>query len=249
MQPHNMVPHRSGGRSRRALSLIALSVLALSMLPAAEPANPANSAAVSYTFKPPFDAAAAGLKPLFNGKDFTGWIANPECWRIIEGTLVGTKDNQLMTTVADYDNFRLIVCSSQADPPMNHQGIAFWGDRTPAGDYGYGDCILFTPPNTGTWDYKLRGRAPGKVLFSRDLEKEGYTRSRWTQAELLVNRTTGTVRMAVDGIEVISYVDSDLPRRKKGPIGLQAHGGSHDVRYRDIYIEVDPKSDKLLTVK
>ncbi len=243
------LPQTYGGRSLRALQVIVLTALALTTLPAAEPANPANSAAVSYTFKPAFDAAAAGLAPLFNGRDFTGWRANPECWKIVQGTLVGTKDNQLMTTVADYDSFRLIVCSSQADPPMNHQGIAFWGDRTPDGNYGYGDCLLFTPPNPGTWDYKLKGRAPGKVLFSRDLEKEGYTRSQWTQAELLVNRATGTVRMAVDGKEVISYVDNALERRKKGPIGLQAHGGSHDVRYRDVYIEVDPKSDKLLTVK
>jgi len=73
-----MVPHRSGGRSRRALSLIALSALALSTLPAAEPANLANSAAVSYTFKTAVRCGGAGLKPLFNGKDFTGWIANPD---------------------------------------------------------------------------------------------------------------------------------------------------------------------------
>jgi len=154
-----------------------------------------------------------------------------------------------MTTVADYDNFRLIVCSSQADPPMNHQGIAFWGDRTPAGDYGYGDCILFTPPNTGTWDYKLRGRAPGKSSFQPRSRKGRLHPLAVDAGRAPREPHHGTVRMAVDGIEVISYVDSDLPRRKKGPIGLQAHGGSHDVRYRDIYIEVDPKSDKLLTVK
>jgi hypothetical protein len=36
---------------------------------------------------------------------------------------------------------------------------------------------------------------------------------------------------------------------KKGPIGLQAHAGNKDVRYKDIYIEVAPKEDRLITLK
>jgi hypothetical protein len=55
--------------------------------------------------------------------------------------------------------------------------------------------------------------------------------------------------LAVNGVEVLSYVDHKPDRLKKGPIGLQAHAGNHDVRYKDIFIEVAPKEDRLITLK
>ena len=33
------------------------------------------------------------------------------------------------------------------------------------------------------------------------------------------------------------------------PIGLQAHAGNQEVRYKDIFIEVSPKEDRLITLK
>ena len=65
----------------------------------------------------------------------------------------------------------------------------------------------------------------------------------------MVNRAKGTIRMAVNGIEVLAYEDNNPSRLKKGPIGLQAHSGNQDVRYKDIFIEVSPKEDRLITVK
>jgi len=69
----------------------------------------------------------------------------------------------------------------------------------------------------------------------------GHHPVRWTQAEILVNRAQGRVRMAVNGIEVLDYTDRNPARFKTGPIGLQAHGGNRDVRYKDIFIETAPK--------
>jgi hypothetical protein len=88
------------------------------------------------------------------------------------------------------------------------------------------------------------------MTLSRNLEKElGLKRSQWTQAEILVNRAKGSVRMAVNGIETVNYTDSDHSRWRKGPVGLQAHGGNKEVRYKDVFIEVSPKEDRLITVK
>ena len=33
---------------------------------------------------------AAGFKPLFNGKDLSGWDGNPELWKVENGEIVGT---------------------------------------------------------------------------------------------------------------------------------------------------------------
>ena len=202
------------------------------------------------TYVPPFDASAAGLTSLFDGKTLNGWTGNPACWKVIDGAIVGLLDNQNLMTTGDYDDFRIILSTRQVSESTNHQGVGFWGERLPEGQYGYGGCVLVMPPMNWTWDYTVKGGAPGQLTLSRDLDKElGLKRSQWTQAEILVNRAKGTIRMAVNGIEVLAYSDNNPSRLKKGPIGLQAHSRNKDVRYKDIFIEVAPKEDRLLTVK
>jgi hypothetical protein len=101
-----------------------------------------------------------------------------------------------------------------------------------------------------TWDYTTNRGANGTLRLNRDVDKDlGITRSEWTQAEILVNRAQGRVRMAVNGIEVLDYTDRNPARFKTGPIGLQAHGGNRDVRYKDIFIETAPKQSRLITLK
>jgi hypothetical protein len=201
-------------------------------------------------YVPPFDAAAAGLTRLFDDKTLTGWVGDTGCWKVIDGAIVGVKGNQNLMTVGDYDDFRLIVSTRQVKEPSNHQGVGFWGENMPEGKYGYGGCVDVMPPMNWTWDYTVNRGAPGKLTISRDLDKElGIKRSQWTQAEILVNRAKGTIRMAVNGIEMLYYTDDNPGRLKQGPIGLQAHGGNKDVRYKDIFIEVAPKEDRLITLK
>lgn len=201
-------------------------------------------------YVPPFDAAAAGLTPLFDGRTLSGWVGDPACWKVIDGAIVGLKGDQNIMTSSDYEDFRIIVSTRQVSKPDNHQGVGFWGERLPEGKYGYGGCVLVMPPMYWTWDYTANKGAPGKSTIRRDVDKElGIKRSEWTQAEILVNRAKGTIRMAVNGIEVLSYVDDNPGRLKKGPIGLQAHAGNQDVRYKDIFIEVAPKGDRLITLK
>jgi hypothetical protein len=200
-------------------------------------------------YTPPFNPAAAGLTPLFDGKTLNGWVGNPTAWKVEDGAIVGRDGNQLLSTAKDYDNFRLIVSSVQVDEAANHQGICFWGVRPPQGDWGYGGCIDVMPPLPWTWDYTTNAALVGTVALQRNLDKElGIKRSQWTQAEILVDRVKGTIRMAVNGIPVLSYTDGNPSRFKKGPIGLQAHAKNRQVRYNDIFIEVDPKEDRLITV-
>jgi len=214
----------------------------------AQAVNSAPAPLPAYT--PPFNAAAAGLTPLFDGKTLNEWVGNPDCWKVEDGAIVARDGNQALMTAGDYGNFRLIVSTVQVQEPTNHQGICFWGDRPAKGDWGYGGCLDVMPPMPWTWDYTTNAGLAGKMALSRDLDKElEIKRSQWTQAEILVNRDKGTIRMAVNGIEVLSYIDSNPARLKIGPIGLQAHAKNREVRYKDIFIEVDPKQDRLITVQ
>jgi hypothetical protein len=71
----------------------------------------------------------------------------------------------------------------------------------------------------------------------------------WHETEVLARLADGTVRMAVDGVEVTRYRDEDAARLRKGPIGLQIHAGASEVEYKDLQVEISPIEDRLLTVK
>jgi hypothetical protein len=71
----------------------------------------------------------------------------------------------------------------------------------------------------------------------------------------LCNVETGTVRAAVDGVEIARYTHPDPAERKvpetriiTGPIGRFRHGAGAP-EHRDIYPEDDPKEHRLLAVR
>ena len=121
------------------------------------------AAATTTNYTPPFDAAAAGLKPLFDGKTLNGWVGDPACWKVVDGAIVGVKGNQNLMTAGDYDDFRLIVSSVQVKEASNHQGVGFWGAHMPDGKYGYGGCLDIMPPMNWMWDYTRNSAKSGNL--------------------------------------------------------------------------------------
>jgi hypothetical protein len=124
----------------------------------------------------------------------------------------------------------------------DHLGICLWGSRPAAGSYGFGRCLLVIPPNAAIWDY----------LTNTDNPKPGYQvgMKDWHKTEILANRTTGKVLVAVNGKLLHEYQDppGKLSQRKHGPVGMQIHKAGTESEYKDIEIEVDPKEDRLITL-
>jgi hypothetical protein len=182
---------------------------------------------------------------LFDGASLKGWKGNPAFWSVKDGAIHGVTNEtrgELLLTDGDYADFRLIL-KSRLVSDSNHLGMCFWGERRD--DWRYGDCILVIPPHGGMWDYH-----PGKGSPPR--ENIPHTKAdphQWHETEVLARLKAGTVRMAVNGIEIVRYKDEDPSRLKRGPIGLQIHSGASIVEYKDIEVEVDPSEDRLLTVK
>jgi hypothetical protein len=215
---------------------LALSLLVVACAHAAPPRAPAPPAAPLPS--PPT------MTSLFDGASLAGWEGDPAIWSVREGAIDGVAEHggQLIYTKGDYQSFRMTLQSRLASE-TNHLGVCFWGDRV--SDFGYGQCILVIPPSGGMWDYH-----PGKKGPPREkLPHPNFDPHVWHTTEILANFQTGRVRMAVNGVEVTRYQDIDQTRLHKGPIGLQIHAGASEVQYKDLMIEVDPRDDRLFTVK
>jgi hypothetical protein len=185
-----------------------------------------------------------GMTKLFDGTTLTGWDGNPAFWSVKDGAIDGTaqKGGQLIMTKDDYDDFRFIVASRRVSM-TEHLGICFWGGRTPV--WKYNGCKLLIPPSGGSWEYAGSGGLPGITPYPHP----SFDPQQWHVTELLAHLKTGTVEMAIDGTHVLTYKEPNLGRLKQGPIGLQIHANASEVQYKDVYVEVNPAVDKLLTLK
>ena len=191
--------------------------------------------------------AESGRDILFDGKTLAGWNGDPAHWSVQDGSITGTAERlkgSFLLSEQDYDDFRLTM-TSRMKLSNNHSGLCMWGARPPAGTWFPFRCILVIPPTGGMWDYNQgKGGIKGQKVASPAIPK-----NRWHRVEILARRSTGEIRAAFDGIEVIRYKDPDPSRLVRGPIGLQLHGGRQPqaVQYKDIVIEPNPKDDRLLT--
>jgi hypothetical protein len=164
-----------------------------------------------------------------------GWEGSASVWSVKDGILTGGGQRGQLTTVASYENFRLTIWMRLASGD-DHLGICFWGTKRVF------DCLLVVPPSGAIYDYVSNTTV-------RSIQYDPNAKRMWHQTELLVNRTTGIVKVAVNGMARPDYKDPRAAGRKAGPIGLQLHSGGISVEFKEIFVEVNPKEDRLLTVK
>jgi hypothetical protein len=162
--------------------------------------------------------------------------------------------SRLAYTKKDYGSFRLIFTARMNPVNGDHLVVLFWGDRpqdSAKPKIDNAGWIQFMPPHGAMWDYH-----PPKHhnLKHKKLADGSRDFTVWTTTELLCNLEKGTARAAVDGVEVVRYEHAHPSERKDpekriiaGPIGMFRHGRGAS-EYKNIYVEVDPKDDRLITV-
>jgi hypothetical protein len=113
--------------------------------------------------------------------------------------------------------------------------------------------IQFQVPNGGHWDYRKGENKAGKGFTKASPSPKRFDSKEWSQVEMLVDATAGTARMAVaqpigaKGVEVLSF---NVPEAgKAGPIAWQMHNKGLFDEYKDVRIEIDPKTDEFITTK
>ncbi len=182
-----------------------------------------------------------GFKPLFNGKDLTGWHGDPRLWKVENGEIVGSTEahpldhNSFLSTEVSYSDFILRV---KVKLRNHNSGIQFRSAQF--ADYivrGYQADVaekkyfgmLYEEGKRGMLDY-WNALSPKEQAAIHSTSKQGE----WNEYEITCRGDR--VKMVLNG--KVTCDISDPEGAKEGVIALQLHQGNPmEVRFKDIYIK------------
>lgn len=178
-------------------------------------------------------------KPLFNGKDLSGWHALPGGkWEVVDGAIRGTSEaseprHGLLVSNQAYDDFTV---RASFKVTRGDSGFYFRSEKSGDGVGVHGFQVeVDTSYETGGL-YETGGRA-WVVEHPADKKTPWYRKGEWNQ--LTVSAHGQRVTVHVNGQQTAS-----LPKdsgRLSGHLALQLHGGQDMwVEYRDIEILSKP---------
>ena len=191
--------------------------------------------ALAVSFAAPLSAKAADFKPLFNGKDFKGWVrpADKEMFSLKDGVIVGTtkgdlKKNEFLVTEKKYGDF---VLKAKVKIRNGNSGIQFRSKRAddgavsgPQADVADGYWGLF---------YEERGRG----ILERYPEAEAnklVKKNDWN--DFVITAKGNHVVIEFNGVKIIDRTDDKFD--KTGVIALQTHvGPPMEVSFKDLEIK------------
>ena len=198
----------------------------------------AVAAALLLTTTQTADAAdTEGFKPLFNGKDLTGWVTprDKELFQVHDGEIVGRttahsdlKKNEFLVTDQSYGDF---VLKLKFKFKEGNSGIQFRSKRAADGAVSGPQADIAN----GYWGllYEERGRG----ILERYDEKKAITLVKegdWN--DFVITAKGDHVTIDLNGTRIIDRTDPKFD--KSGIIALQVHAGTlNEVHFKDIEIK------------
>jgi hypothetical protein len=186
----------------------------------------------------PMLASEQNAATFFNGKDLTNWMGDPKLWHVENGEIVGktpaegVKRNQFLFSHMAAGDFRLTLKIKLVDDKGN-SGIQFRSEALEDGEAkGYQ-----ADAGPGWWGklYEENGRA----LLWKDSGEAHVKKGDWNDYEILA--VGSHIKTFINGKPCVDL--DDPPGAKRGIFGLQLHSGeATEVRFKDLKLEVDPKS-------
>jgi hypothetical protein len=185
-----------------------------------------------------------GLKPLFNGKDLTGWVnvnCAPETWTVADNMIHCTgKPICELRTDRMYENFVLELEWMHTVPKQN-AGVFIWGDAITARGQPFVRAIEIQVLDGNHGDiFPIHGARmtpdpAGPSRGDRSLPREQRSRPAGEWNHYRITAQNGTVKLEVNGAEVAG--GSNISPRK-GYIHLESEGGV--VKWRNIRLRELP---------
>ncbi len=197
----------------------------------------AFAAVLSLTLAPGAFAADEGFKPLFNGKDLTGWVTpdDKDLFSVEDGEIVGRskagqlKKNEFLVTDKPYGDF---ILKAKIKLRNHNSGIQFRSKRADNGAVSGPQADAAD----GYWGllYEERGRG---ILeqFDKEKAKSLIHKGDWNEYEITAKGDH--VIIMINGTKVI---DRDDPKfAKSGIIAFQLHAGPPmEVRFKDVELKL-----------
>jgi hypothetical protein len=187
-------------------------------------------------------------KPLFNGKDLTGWkqLNGKAKFTVEKGEIVGTtvfgEPNSFLATEKDYGDF-VLEFEYKVDSTMN-SGVQFRSESKPEYRNGRVHGYQFEiDPSKRNWTGGIYDEARRDWLYTMDLNpaaKSAFKQSQWNKVK--IECIGNNLRTWVNGVPAAHVVDDMTP---KGFIALQVHSISKkeeegkQIRWRNLRIQTE----------
>jgi hypothetical protein len=184
--------------------------------------------------------AEEGFKPLFNGKDLTGWVTpdNKGLFAVEDGEIVGRskekelKKNEFLVTDKPYGDF---VLRAKVKYKNGNSGIQFRSNRAPDGAVSGPQADIAN----GYWGLLYEERRRGILeQYPKDKAEALVRKGDWNEFEITAKGDHVVIK--INGTKVIDRTDPKFD--KTGIIALQLHAGPPmEIRFKDI--EIKPLTD------
>ena len=181
--------------------------------------------------------------PLFDGRSFAGWNGDTErVWRIEGGAIVAgdperpADRNEFLATEREFEDFELRYEYRIDGIEKPNAGVQFRSRRIPDHHEVIGYQADIGPGIVGAlYDESRRNTflmTPPERVQRAALEK---SQDGWNTCTV---RCEGPrIRIAVNGVETVDYVEPDAQVSRRGVIALQIHGDMvGTIRYRNISV-------------
>jgi hypothetical protein len=184
-----------------------------------------------------FSLSAAEPKPLFNGKDLTGWEGKAELWKAEGGAIVGVseglKENHFLVTTEEFGDFELRF-EVKLHQPNGNSGVQFWSQRLPNSTEMIGYQADIGPGYCGSLYDESRRR---KVLAAANPEVIAKTLKVGDWNEYVVRAVGDRITLSINGTTTVDYREPDAQIPRKGKFGLQLHsGGPFKIEFRKLLL-------------
>jgi hypothetical protein len=182
------------------------------------------------------------FRPLFNGKDLTGWDGDPNLWSAENGEIVGKSPglnyNDFLASTERFGDFvlkfkfRLVNTSGQAN-----SGMQFSSERVKDSHEMYGYQADIGQQYWGClYDESRRKKVlvePPKEALEKVLKRDGWN-------EYVITCRGDHITLELNGLKTADYTETDPPEKaaRSGLLGLQIHqGGPMEIHVKDIFIK------------
>jgi hypothetical protein len=178
-----------------------------------------------------------GFRPLFNGKDLTGWEGDLKLWKVADNTIVGDsagiQHNQFLVSKEEFSDFELKLEFRLKDG-VGNSGVQFRTKRIPNSTEvsGYQADI-----GENYWGCLYDESRRNKILVKapEDFEKS-LKKGDWN--EYTIRAKGDHIVLKVNGVTTVDYKEPNAEIARKGILALQVHsGGPLKVEFRNIRIK------------